>query len=126
MCLRRLVQWCDENPDEPLSIELLGLLPAALESPTRVAVALFATTRCDTLWFCQGYLAIRAATSWFVFAPSCCTDSTAGFVVPVTCCQGAAKHCSRWAMVPVWCCCVFWGLASHPVSQGLANHPTEA
>jgi len=28
------VQWCDENPDEPLSMELLGLLPAALESPT--------------------------------------------------------------------------------------------
>lgn len=45
VCLHRLAQWCDENPDEPLSIELLGLLPAALESPTRVAVALFATTR---------------------------------------------------------------------------------
>lgn len=39
------VQWCDDNPDEPLSMELLGLLPAALENPTRVAVALFATTR---------------------------------------------------------------------------------
>lgn len=38
-------QWCDDNPDEPLSLELLGLLPAALESPTRVAVALFVTTR---------------------------------------------------------------------------------
>lgn len=29
-------------------MELLGLLPAALESPTRVAVALFVTTRCVT------------------------------------------------------------------------------
>jgi hypothetical protein len=38
-------QWCDDNPDEPLSMELLGLLPAALESPTRLAVALFVTTR---------------------------------------------------------------------------------
>jgi hypothetical protein len=39
------VQWCDDNPDEPLSIELLGLLPAALENPTRVAVVLFVMTR---------------------------------------------------------------------------------
>jgi hypothetical protein len=38
-------QWCEANPDEPLSMELLGLLPAALEQPTRLAVLLFVTTR---------------------------------------------------------------------------------
>ena len=39
------MQWVDEHPDEPLSIEALGLLPAALESPSRVAITILAITR---------------------------------------------------------------------------------
>lgn len=50
-------QWCDDNPDEPLSMELLGLLPAALESPTRLAVALFVATR----WVFVHYCVVPAA-----------------------------------------------------------------
>jgi hypothetical protein len=37
-------------------MELLGLLPAALESPTRVAVALFVTTRCAWHVLCDQIL----------------------------------------------------------------------
>lgn len=48
-CRYECVQWCDDHPDEPLSLEMIGLLPAALEGPSRVAVSFLVLTRCASL-----------------------------------------------------------------------------
>jgi hypothetical protein len=44
LLLLLLPQWCDAHPDEPLS-EVISLLPAALENPTRFAVTSLVATR---------------------------------------------------------------------------------
>eukprot|EP00878_Enallax_costatus_P018045 GHUV01018974.1.p1 GENE.GHUV01018974.1~~GHUV01018974.1.p1 ORF type:complete len:531 (+),score=75.48 GHUV01018974.1:260-1852(+) len=41
----RARQWCDSHPDEPLSLEMIGLLPAAVEGPSRLAVSFLVITR---------------------------------------------------------------------------------
>ncbi|KAF8062759.1 D-threonine aldolase [Scenedesmus sp. PABB004] len=41
----RARRWLEANPDQPLSVEVLGLLPVALEAPACVAISLFVSTR---------------------------------------------------------------------------------
>lgn len=51
-CTRR---WVEENPNQPVTAEVIGMLPAALESPTIFTVWTMVAVRCgDTALHTQG------------------------------------------------------------------------